>query len=400
MSLKPIPPGPLRQGYTTGACATAAAKAALLSLLRQEEVREVTITLPRGEKQVFRMESCRFTTGEATCATRKDAGDDPDVTHRALIGCRVALNGQGEVRFLRGQGVGLVTLPGLPVRVGEPAINPVPRQMIQATLAEVLAEVLADPSGSFAASGSPATRPGVDVTVFVPEGEVLARKTLNARLGIVGGISILGTTGIVQPFSAASYLATIRLGIEVCLGNGCREVVLNAGARSESRLRRLFPHLPGFAFIQFGNWIGESLTCLRESVCERVHLGIMLGKAVKLARGDLDTHSSRGTWDPEFLVEVARDAGYGEDMAASIRTLTLARGLGELIPFRAAEPFYARLAALCHAVCDRELAGKDLEIVLLDEDGEALFHPPRKPEDSPPPGERLQGGYGANASRA
>lgn len=368
MSLKPVPPGPLRAGYTTGACATAATKAALLALLRQEEVREVEITLPRGEKAVFRMETCRFSTLEAVCATRKDAGDDPDVTHGALIGSAVSLNDRGEVRFLRGQGVGLVTLPGLSVPVGEPAINPVPRQMMRSVIAEVLAV------HGFLAPGLP----GVDVTVFVLEGEALARKTLNARLGIVGGLSILGTTGIVRPFSADSYLASIRLGIEVCVGNGCREVVLNAGARSEGMLRSLFPQLPQFAFIQFGNWIGETLVFLGASACERVHLGVMLGKAVKLAQGHLDTHSARSSWDPEFLGTVAREVGHGEDVSTSIRSLTMARGLRSLIPFRKDEPFYAKLAALCHAACSRELGGKDLEIVLLDEDGKALFHPVRK----------------------
>lgn len=362
MSLKPVPEGPLRSGYTTGACATAATQAALLSLLTQTGIRETEITLPRGERVVFRMESCVFSPGEATCTTRKDAGDDPDVTHGAIIGSTVRLSGSPGIRFLRGEGVGLVTLPGLAVPMGEPAINPVPRLMMQQAVSLIL-----ERHGKAA---------GAEVTVFVPGGEDLARKTLNARLGILGGISILGTTGIVTPFSSSSYIASIRLGIDLCLANGCSEIVINAGARSESLLRRLFPGLPEFAFIHYGNWIGETLDMLALSGCALVHMGIMLGKAVKLAQGHLDTHSGKSTLDREFLCGLARECGYGEEKCKEIMEITMARTLTRIFPFTPEEPFYRTISHRAHEACVKRMGNKELRLILIGEDGTPLFQKP------------------------
>ena len=368
MDLMPVPDGPLRTGYTTGACATAASQAALISLLTQTEVKETEIILPRGERVLFRMESCDFDSDTATCTTRKDAGDDPDVTHGAIIGSTVRLTAQPEIRFLRGEGVGVATLPGLSVPVGEPAINPVPRKMMQESLSLIL-ERYGKSSGFNATSG-------VDVTLFVPGGEALAKKTLNARLGILGGISILGTTGIVKPFSSSSYIASIRLGIDVCLANGCLELVINAGARSEGILRRLFLQLPEYAFIQYGNWIGETLEMLAASRCSLVHLAIMLGKAVKLAQGHLDTHSGKSTLDRDFLCGLARECGYGEAECKSIMEITMARNLTQIFPFLPEEPFYRMLMYRAHEVCGKRLGSKELRLILIGEDGTPLFQNP------------------------
>lgn len=361
----PVPDGPLRTGYTTGACATAASQAALISLLTQAEVRETEIILPRGGRVLFRMESCDYDSDTATCTTRKDAGDDPDITHKAIIGSTVRLTPEPGIQFLRGEGVGLVTLPGLSVPVGEPAINPVPRKMMQESLFRVLQRYR---TGSIQGADY-----GVDVEIFVPGGEALAMKTLNARLGIIGGISILGTTGIVKPFSRSSYIASIRLGIDVCLANGCRELVINAGARSEGILRRLFPRLPEYAFIQYGNWIGETLDMLASSSCQWVHLAIMLGKAVKLAQGHLDTHSGKSTLDRDFLCGLARECGYGEVEIASVMEITMARNLMQIFPFRAEEKFYRTLMNRAHEVCGKRIGSKELRLILIGEDGTPLF---------------------------
>ncbi len=352
MALRPIPDGPLRSGYTTGACATACTKAALLALLGQQHMREVSITLPGGEEVRFELTHCAYNEHDARCATRKDAGDDPDVTHGAEISCTVALNDTGEVQFLPGPGVGIVTLPGLAVPVGEPAINPVPRQMMRAAVADVLARFgLAN---------------GVSIQVAVADGEALAKKTLNGRLGIVGGISILGTTGIVKPFSAEAYIASIVQGIDVALANGLTEVVINSGGRSEKLLRRLFEHLPALGFIQYGNWIGETLEKIATTSLASFTMGIMLGKAVKLAQGALNTHSNQSSWDRTWVAELAGAAGYPAERRAAIGQLTMAGNLTELFPFAPAEAFYAELARRCYAVVRTVTGARPCRLVLID----------------------------------
>ena len=361
--LQEIPEGPLRRGYTTGACATASTKAALLALLSQQAVQVVDITLPIGEKVDFQICECSFDATTGSCRTQKDAGDDPDVTHKAIIGATVSLNDSGDIRFLRGSGVGKVTLPGLEIAVGEPAINPVPRQMMQSVCKKLLWEYHLP-------------HKGVDITVFVEEGEKIAKRTLNERLGIMGGISILGTTGIVTPFSASSYIASIRQGIDVALANGVEELVLNSGARSEKFLQGMFTHLPGYAFIHYGNWIGESLQKIAESPLKRVHLGIMLGKAVKLAQGELDTHSGKSSWDKNFVYQLAKSVAYPEAVAGQILTLNMAGRLTELFNFTSTESFYQALLKACYTNCKNIAPDVDLVIYLLDKEGAYITYRP------------------------
>lgn len=352
MSLQAIPEGPLRQGYTTGACATACTKAALLSLITQQPVTEVEITLPLGEKVTFHISACSFTTEKATCTTVKDAGDDPDVTNGATIGATVSFNDTQEVTFLRGEGVGIVTLPGLAIGVGEPAINPVPRKMMT-DVAHFLTHRYS-------------LNRGVNIEVFVVNGLAIAQKTLNSRIGILGGISILGTTGIVRPFSASAYIASITQGIDVALANNCREIVINSGGRSENILRKRFHHLPEFAFIQYGNWIGETLEKIRSVPLQKVTMGIMLGKAAKLAQGELDTHSGKSTWDKPFIYSLARECGYSDEQCQPILDLNMARRLTELFPFTEQEPFFRKLAERCYAVCAPLVPDVQLQLLLID----------------------------------
>lgn len=352
MTLQAVPEGPLRQGYTTGACATACTKAALLALIRQEPVNEVEITLPLGQKVSFRISSCSFTAEKATCTTVKDAGDDPDVTNGATIGCTVSFNDTPEVRFLRGEGVGIVTLPGLAISVGQPAINPVPRKMMT--------------DAAHFLTHRYSVNKGVNIEVFVVNGAEIARKTLNSRIGIVEGISILGTTGIVRPFSASAYIASITQGIDVALANHCTEIVINSGGRSENILRKRFHHLPEFAFIQYGNWIGETLEKVRSVPLQKVTMGIMLGKAAKLAQGELDTHSGKSTWDKQFIYSLAKECGYSDEQCQPILELNMARRLTELFPFNEQEPFFRQLAARCYAVCTPLAPNVKLQLLLID----------------------------------
>ncbi|SHN15993.1 cobalt-precorrin-5B (C(1))-methyltransferase [Chitinophaga sp. CF418] len=352
MSLQPVPEGPLRQGYTTGACATACTKAALLSLITQEPVTEIEITLPLGEKVMFQISACSFNTESATCTTVKDAGDDPDVTNGATIGCRVSFNDTQDVRFFRGEGVGVVTLPGLAIGVGEPAINPVPRKMMTDAVQFLTHRY--------------SLHKGVNIEVFVVNGTEIAKKTLNSRIGILGGISILGTTGIVRPFSSSAYIASITQGIDVALANNCREIVINSGGRSENILRKRFQHLPEFAFIQYGNWIGETLEKIRAVPLQKVTMGIMLGKAAKLAQGELDTHSGKSTWDKQFIYSLARDCGYSEEQCQPILELNMARRLTELFTFNEQEPFFRELTARCYAVCTPLVPDVQLQLLLID----------------------------------
>ncbi|MFK7078346.1 cobalt-precorrin-5B (C(1))-methyltransferase [Flavobacterium oreochromis] len=352
MALLPVPEGPLRSGYTTGACATACAKAALISLLEQREINEVEITLPLGEKVKFKITSCVYTSEYATCTTIKDAGDDPDVTHGATIGCIISLNESQEVLFKQGKGVGVVTLPGLAIKVGEPAINPVPRKMITDAIHFV--------------KHTKQCNKGVNVEIFVENGEEIAKKTLNARIGILNGISILGTTGIVKPFSASAYIASITQGIDVALANGCNEIVINSGGRSENLLKAQFNHLPDFAFIQYGNWIGETLTKINSVALQKVTIGIMIGKAAKLAQGELDTHSGKSTWDKEFIYEMAKKCGYTNEQCAPILDLNMARRLTEIFDFTAEEPFFKSLQEHCYTVCKSHIPKVELKVLLID----------------------------------
>ncbi|WP_160713194.1 cobalt-precorrin-5B (C(1))-methyltransferase [Chitinophaga solisilvae] len=360
MSLQPVPKGELRWGYSTGACATACTKAAMMALLEQEDVSAVTITLPDGEEVLFRIHHCSYTTDSATCATYKDSGDDPDVTNGAEISSTVSFGGMLPVNFLPGEGVGMVTLPGLSVPVGEPAINPVPRQMMSAVVREICRQYNVDSH--------------IGVSVRVTNGATMAEKTLNARLGIVNGISILGTTGRVKPFSAAAYIASIEQGIDVALANGLQTVVINSGGRSEKLLRGLYPQLPAMAFVQYGNWIGETLEKINNTPLQSFTIGMMLGKAVKLAGGALNTHSNQSSWDKEFVAGLAATAGYPPEKCETIRQLSMARGLTELFPFESGEPFYAALAAQCRQVIASVLKPVPFEIVLIDAADQHLLY--------------------------
>ncbi|WP_276715573.1 cobalt-precorrin-5B (C(1))-methyltransferase [Pseudooceanicola nitratireducens] len=271
----------LRRGWTTGACATAAVKAALEDLWRDHREDEVRITLPRGERVGFAIARRARGAGWAEAAVVKDAGDDPDVTHGALIVARVGASSGGVV-FRAGEGVGIVTRPGLPIPPGEPAINPVPRQMMRAVVEELAAR-----------EGRAAD---VEIEISIPGGAEIAEKTWNPRLGIVGGLSILGTTGIVRPFSCAAWIASIHRGIDVARAGGIAHVAGCTGASSEKAVQALFD-LPDIAMLDMGDFYGGMVKYLRRNPVERVTIGGGLGKLTKLAQGAVDLHSGRSQVD-------------------------------------------------------------------------------------------------------
>ncbi|MGK8236474.1 cobalt-precorrin-5B (C(1))-methyltransferase [Roseovarius sp. MS2] len=275
------PDTPLRRGWTTGACATAATRAALSLLWGEGAVPRVCITLPRGETPEFVIAHHASGEGWAEAGVIKDAGDDPDVTHGAMIIARVARS-EGGVVFRAGEGVGRVTMPGLPIPPGEPAINPVPRQMMRETV-EDMAERLSE-------------SPDIEITVSVPGGAALAQKTWNSRLGIKGGLSILGTTGIVRPFSCAAWIASIHRGIDVAREAGLDHVAGCTGATSEQVVQSLYD-LPDHAMLDMGDFAGGMLKYLARHPLPRLTVGGGIGKMIKLAQGARDLHSGRSQVD-------------------------------------------------------------------------------------------------------
>lgn len=355
MGLRKVPDGPLREGFTTGTSATAASKAALLSLIHQEAPETVQVHLPVDKVLTIPVHHAEFTTEHATSSVIKDAGDDPDVTNGAEIGCTVQLVDTPGVHFERGEGVGIVTLPGLELAVGEPAINPVPRKMIT----DAIQKILHDSD----------LECGVRVVVFVRDGEKLAKRTLNERVGIMEGLSILGTTGIVKPYSASSYIASIEQGIDVAVANGISELVISSGARSEKYLKTLFPEHKEQAFVHYGNWIGETLRKIEAEPIHKVSIGIMMGKAAKLAEGRTDTHSCISSWNKEFIAEIAQVAGYETSYKEQIVALNMAGRLTELFPFETKEPFYQKLLEHCFNVIKKEITTAELDIYLIAKTG-------------------------------
>lgn len=283
------PPNTLRRGWTTGACATAAVKAALEGLWSTGGIpSHVQITLPKGEMPEFAVAHRAAGDGWAEAGIIKDAGDDPDVTHGALIIARVEASGGGLV-FAAGDGVGTVTRPGLPIAVGEAAINPVPRAMMDEEVA--------------AAAARFAMPPDVKITLSVPNGAQIAHKTWNPRLGIKGGLSILGTTGIVRPFSCAAWIASIHRGIDVARAEGLRHVAGCTGATSERVVQELYG-LPEYAMLDMGDFVGGMLKYIAKHPVEHVTIGGGIGKMTKLAQGARDLHSGRSQVD---FAQLAQD---------------------------------------------------------------------------------------------
>lgn len=343
---------PLHTGFTTGACAAAAAKAALIALVSGKKEEEVSFRIPDGETMRMPIEKISINAGSATASVIKDAGDDPDVTDGCRITAVVSYSSRPGIAFHGGEGVGTVTLPGLGLKIGEPAINPAPRKNISEELAAIY-------------------RGGLDVTISLENGEALSEKTFNPRVGVVGGVSIIGTTGIIRPFSHEAFLDCIRREMDVALAMKCECVVVNSGGKSERFMKTLYPDLPPHAFIHYGNAIGDTMKIGREKKVPRMAIGIMLGKAVKLAEGNMDTHSHKITANKEFLKSLAKECGCSAPAIVAIGRFNLARELPSLLEEKDASLFFPALLRKCHQHC-AEIFPNNLEAVLLADDGKIL----------------------------
>jgi cobalt-precorrin-5B (C1)-methyltransferase len=334
----------LRRGWTTGACATAATKAALTALVTGHFPDPVTITLPKGQTVSFPLAFEDLRDNQASAGIVKDAGDDPDVTHGATIISTVRLRPQG-VMFRAGEGVGTITKPGLPLAVGEPAINPVPRQMMEAVAAELGV--------------------GAEIEISIPGGVEIATKTWNGRLGIIGGLSILGTTGIVNPFSCAAWISSIHRGIDVARASGFSHVAGCTGSTSEDAVRAHYG-LPLEAMLDMGDFAGGLLKYLRLHPVARVTIGGGFGKMVKLAQGAMDLHSGRSQVDFEWLA-----ARVPDDLRDKVGKANSALEVLDL----AGPPLAARVATEALSHVNAVLQGaSEADVMVISREGKVLAH--------------------------
>lgn len=349
------PAGPLRKGWTTGACATAATTAAFTALASGRFPDPVTITLPRGEEPSFALVRAELGEGVATASVIKDAGDDPDITHGAeiVVAVRPGAPGSGVV-FAAGPGVGMVTKPGLPIPAGQPAINPRPREMMASAIAQIAAR--------HGIAGD------VVIEVSVTGGAALAEKTWNPRLGIVGGLSILGTTGVVIPYSCSAWIHSIHRGIDVARATGATHVAGATGRTSELTVQKLYG-LDDSAMLDMGDFAGGMLKYLRRHPVSRVTIGGGFGKLVKLAQGEMDLHSSRSQVDHAILAVLVRDAGGDAalvDAVAAASSAGQALGLALDVGVPLADIVAARAREAALAVLS---GGVALDVVVIDRAG-------------------------------
>lgn len=326
---------PLHSGLTTGTCATAAAIAATMKLTKGETPAEVPVLLPNGETIPV---AVVYSNDYSYCI--KEAGDDPDVTDGIEI--RAYVEPSNHFEIVGGEGVGRFTLPGFDYPPGEAAINKGPREMMRKNIQE-----------------------NVKIIISVPGGAEIAKKTFNPRLGIEGGISIIGVSGIVKPFSEEAFIDSIHKCMEVAKASGAERVVINSGAKSERFVRTMYPELPRQAFVEYGNYIGDTLKIANELGIKHVTLGVMLGKAVKLAAGHLDTHSRKTTMDIRFIQQMLQES----DITVDISNITLARKLWDIIPSNQLNDFAQTVIRHCATYCNPILPEGSLTILLIDENG-------------------------------
>lgn len=350
----------LHTGLTTGTCATASAVAVLEEILEKEErdysKKYVLVRIPDGEDIEVKIEKIEGDTATVV----KYAGDDPDLTDGLEICAKVRLfdlHDSQRIIIKGGEGVGTVTLPGLGLPIGAPAINETPQRMIRENLLPLL------PEGK-----------GAEVVISVPQGREVGTKTFNPRIGVQGGISIIGTSGIVKPFSSEAWVSSIRkemaVGLEVVRGERLRpEIVINSGAKSEAFLHQRFPKLPLQAFVHYGNFIGETIRIAAELGVSHLVMGVMIGKAVKLAEGNLDTHSRQVTMNQSFIQQMAIEAGLD---ASRIETLNMARELWTLYDEKEMESFGKAILRHCHEHCDALLPNGQLDILLISDQGKII----------------------------
>lgn len=348
----------LRKGYTTGACAAAAAKAAALSLLHQEPVNKIMIPLPKGNQVHFKIDKCSYNNTVACCSVIKDAGDDPDITDGAEIYAEACWTDQPGVTVTGGKGVGTITKPGLEMPIGSKAINPVPQRMIEQSVQQAMGNIL--------------DSRGVRVTISVPCGEQLTLKTLNSRLGISGGISILGTTGVVIPYSISAYKTCISQAIDIAAASDCRQIVLTTGRRSEKYAQSELA-LVDECYIQAGDFIGYSLKKCAAKNIEKVIIWGMIGKLSKLAAGYLYTNVSDSKIDINFLAKVAVGCSIPNETIKELRTAVTANHFRRILPAEYTRAFCDRICLLAAVKCQEKVSNAmKVECIMSSFDGMIL----------------------------
>ena len=349
----------LKTGFTTGSSATAASKAALLSIINQKKIKNVDILLPKRSYIQIPIHSCEFESEKAKCSVIKNAGDDPDVTHGAEIIVELSFTEKiNQVDIDGGEGIGIVTKPGLGLEINKPAINPIPKKMIIENLREVGKEILLEK--------------GIRVVISVPKGKELGPKTDNPRLGITNGISILGTSGIVIPFSTAAYAASIRQNLDVAIAMGNHTVVLTTGGRSEDFAKKMVD-LPEHCFVQIGDFSGYAIQqCGRKDI-KRAYVVGFIGKLAKMAAGVKQTHVKGSKVDMSFLAGLAQKCNANESVIQDIKKANTARHVSEIIQENKVEGFFDLICGETYKHMKKHSEEKvPIDVVLFDFEGNIL----------------------------
>ena len=349
----------LRTGFTTGSCATAASKAGVLAIKNQKIIENVDIILPKRSRLEIKINSCEFKNNSAKCSVIKDGGDDPDVTHGAAIFVNIELTDVvGEIEIDGGEGVGRVTKPGLGLEIGSAAINPTPKKMILENVKEIGEELL--------------EKNGIRIVVSVPKGKELGPKTDNPRIGIMRGISILGTSGIVIPYSTASFAAAIRQQISVVNTMNDDSVVLTTGGRSEDFARKIID-LPDHSFIQMGDFSGYTIKQCAKQELKKAYVAGFIGKLAKMAAGVKQTHVKGGKVDMKFLSELAKRCNAGEETISKILGANTARNVQEIVMEDKIDGFFDEVTKEACVQMRQHSEGKiPVEVILFDFDGTVL----------------------------
>ncbi|WP_428325045.1 cobalt-precorrin-5B (C(1))-methyltransferase [Nitrosopumilus sp.] len=354
----------LRTGYTTGSSATAASKAALLSIIKQQKIEEIEITLPKKSTIKIPVNSCQFEKNKAKCSVIKDGGDDPDVTHGAEIIVELTFNdNKNQIEIDGGEGVGIVTKPGLGLEINKPAINPVPKKMITENLQEIGENMLKEK--------------GIRVVISVPKGKELGPKTDNPRIGIKEGISILGTSGIVIPFSTASYAASIRQNLDVSIAMGNDTVVLTTGGRSEDFAKKIVD-LPEHCFVQMGDFSGYTIQQCGKKNIKKAYVVGFIGKLAKMAAGVKQTHVKGSKVDMNFLAELAKKVNANGKIIEDIKKANTARHVSEIIQENNVDGFFELICSEVYKHMRKHSEEKvPIDVILFDFEGNILAREPK-----------------------
>lgn len=349
----------LRTGYTTGTCASASSKAALLSIIHQKRIEDIDVILPKGSKLKIQIKKCEFKKKFSRCSVIKDGGDDPDVTHGAEIVVDLFLtNSPNVIEIDGGEGVGIVTKPGLGLEINKPAINPVPKKMIEENIRDIGNKIL--------------KKNGIRVVISVPKGGDLAKKTDNPRLGILGGISILGTSGIVYPYSTASFAASIRQNLDVALAMGDKIVVLTTGGRSEDYAKNILS-LPDHCFVKMGDFAGYTIQQCAKKGIRKAHVVGFIGKLAKMASGVKQTHVKGSKVDMIFLSNLATSCKASPKIVEQIRNANTARHVYEIVIENQVKGFFEEICKQVYIHMRKYSEEKvPIEVILFDFEGKTL----------------------------